>query len=115
MAGLASRLGFTHVRIYVREAGMSPLIHARWQGAPVALSLRSGPAGGFSVAFFRGVQPAADDEDGATGSGAEWDEVADTTFGDPELALLLGAAALGHYGLEQAARYSGVPWPETYE
>ena len=108
---LATRLGFTDVLVVPRDAGVSPLIHARWRGAPVALSLRTGIAGGFSCAFYRGPSP-----DGSVGSleedgWMEWDEVADTQFGNPEMALLLGAALLDEYGGDRIAEYQGVQMP----
>jgi hypothetical protein len=106
LAGLAERLGFTDVRIMYRDTGISPLIYARWRGAPVALSLRSGLAGGFSCAFYRGVQEVEVDEDGESWSRGEWDEVVDSSCGSPEVALVMGAALLEAFseGREEAYR-----------
>lgn len=110
---VASRFGFTDVRVLDREAGMSPLVYARWRGAPVALSLRSGLAGGFSVAFYRGPQPEQVDEDGYVWTDSEWDEVIDTSFGSPELAVVLGAAALEAYADGRENLYRNVSTEST--
>jgi len=106
LESLAARLGFTEIRILHRDNHTSPLIHARWRGAPVALSLRTGLAGGFSCAFYRGVQV---DENGETARGEEWDEVADTHFGDPEMALIIGAALLEEFSDGREMLYQDAP------
>jgi hypothetical protein len=108
---IAARLGFTDLIEYHRGSYLDPLVHARWHGAPVALSLRTGIAGGFSVAFYRGVQATEWDETGEEYIPDEWDEVADTRFADTELALVLGAALLDAFGQERAEQYAWVPSP----
>lgn len=108
---LAARLGFTDVSVVSRDAGTSPLIHARWRGAPVALSLRTGIAGGFSCAFYRGPSPEENTKSVDEEAWGEWDEVGDTQFGDPEMALVLGAAILSEYGGERTTKYQDVPMP----
>lgn len=115
IAALANELGFTDVRLY-RRGGIDPLVHARWKGAPVALSLRSGIAGGFSVAFYSGpaVVPqsagSSDAESNLDDAPNTWVEVADTAmpFSD-ELALVLGAAVLERYG--DPSPFVGIPMP----
>lgn len=108
IAALATELGFEDVRVYARNSGMDPLIHARWRGAPVALSLRTGLAGGFSVAFYTGPKPIQVDEDGEFQE-SEWDEVSDTMFGGEETALVLGAALLERFG--DPSPYVGTAMP----
>lgn len=98
VAALAEKLGFEEVRIFARNYGVDPLIHARWRGAPVALSLRTGIPGGFSVAFYAGPQPSQTDEDGYEYPGDEWEEVADTHVPSEEVTLVLGAALLEEFG-----------------
>ena len=110
---LAERLGFTDVRLIHRDGRTSPLIHARWRGAPVALSLRTGIAGGFSCAFYRGPQTPQLDEDGEEWTESEWDEVADSRFGFPEMALVMGAALLAEYSDGRELAYQGITLRET--
>lgn len=107
-AELAQRLGFQDVTITYRGAYTDPLIHAYWQGAPVAISLRSGIAGGLGVAFYTGDTSTETDEDGKTWRPGEWDEVLDTSFAGPEVALILGAAALAEWAGDRPAQYKGV-------
>ena len=104
---LGAELGIDVVAVFERDMG-SPLIHGYWNGAPVAISLRTGLAGGLGVAFYMGPGTEFVDEDGETGTTDEWDEVLDTQFAGPEAALVLAAAALDRYGRERAEKYAGV-------
>lgn len=110
-AGLAARLGFTDAFVQEYEDGTRTVIHAFWRGAPVAMSLRSGLAGGFSVAFHRGdLALPYEDEDGNERFDS-WDEVADTQTSSPDIALLLGAALLTEFDDDRSTLYAGQPRP----
>jgi hypothetical protein len=107
---LAEKLGFTDVHLIERDFG-NPLIHARWKGAPVALSLNTGIAGGICVAFYRGEHPDAMYEDGKMGPGEKWDEVFDTHFIDEEMLMVFAAAGLEHLSDGREIEYKDIPGP----
>lgn len=96
VAYLASVLNFTDVTAYDRGDESNVVVFARWRGAPVAISLRGGLAGGVSVAFYNGPQDEPDDADAVPPE--TWHEVADSRFGfGPDaisMALTLGEAML---------------------
>lgn len=106
---LGQELGLDVRRVYER-IGEGWLIHAYWHGAPVAISVRGGIAGGVGVAFWTG---GADEstEDADTDYPDQWDEILDTSFAGVDAAVILGAAALKHYGQERAQQYQHVPLP----
>lgn len=105
----ADRADFTDVRLVQMRDGDTPLIYARWHGAPVAIRMRSGLAGGLSAAFYRGnlAEPGQDDM-----PDDDWDELFDTRLGDETTALTLAGAAFAAWGHEGATRYTGQPMPD---
>lgn len=103
---LGKALGLDVQRVYER-IGEGWLIHAYWHGAPVAISLRGGLAGRVGVAFWTGATPDNTDENYLD----QWDEILDTSFAGVDAAVILGAAALEHYGQERAQQHQGVPLP----
>jgi hypothetical protein len=110
---LATQLGFTDVHHIDRDYGLSPLFYARWKGAPVGITQITGLAGHLGVAFYQGkIIPTPEEIIEGDFIHSGWDDVLDTTLGDPAALLVIAKAILEFRANGREIVYRDNPMPD---
>jgi hypothetical protein len=111
---IATELDFTEIHQIERGGVLSPLLSARWKSAPVGLTHLTGSGGFLGIAFYQGRAVPTPEEiiEGGRFIEARWDDILDTSWGDPAVLLVIAKAVLDFRADGRGILYRGNEMPD---